>query len=323
MLDQPTGLLDQSRRKREAHMERRQVCRSGGFTLIEVLVVVAIIALLVAILLPALGRARGQARSSLCLNNLRQVGLAVHQYAMENKDIIPRACNDSDPTNWAVVAARSVGAIKRIPSNYSVNKLKVGDIEVLHCPERMLTLSYPYIDYVVNAMDPDGPRVGDQPNPAGEWPQLYHWQADTAARCRTSLYRNPSDVAYVLDAEREDRNTGIDTIPSLAQARSNYRYAPDKEWMGIMDAWRGIHLPQGKFTYNTSDAPGPRRIARTMHLNRFTNAVFMDGHASPIPLAKRTLASGQPDHVAQYAYWLKQFGVRDAARIALQDPDLQ
>jgi prepilin-type N-terminal cleavage/methylation domain-containing protein len=300
--------------------------RRSGFTLIEVLVVVAIIALLVAILLPALSRARAQGRNAVCLNNLRQIGLAVTQYAMANSDILPRACNDFETTNWAVVAARSVGAIKRIPSGYTVNQLRVGEIEILHCPERTLTLDYPFIDYVVNAMDPEGPRVGGDsgtPNPAGEWPQLAHFWPATAPRCRVSIYRSPADVVYLVDAEREDHNTPSIGATSLAQARWNYRNAPTKEWMGIMDVWRGLHVPQGKNNINTTDGPGPRRAARGMHMGRFTDAVFMDGHGGGVQPAKRMTAGGQPDYVLQYAYWLKAFGVKDAATIAAADPDLQ
>jgi prepilin-type N-terminal cleavage/methylation domain-containing protein/prepilin-type processing-associated H-X9-DG protein len=57
-----------------------------GFTLIEVLVTTAVIALLTAILLPSLSAAKNQARRSLCLSNLKQVGLATAMYLDESRD---------------------------------------------------------------------------------------------------------------------------------------------------------------------------------------------------------------------------------------------
>jgi prepilin-type N-terminal cleavage/methylation domain-containing protein/prepilin-type processing-associated H-X9-DG protein len=61
-----------------------------AFTLIELLVVIAIIALLMGILMPALNRAREMGKRAGCMNNMRQVGIAMQMYANENRKLPPK-----------------------------------------------------------------------------------------------------------------------------------------------------------------------------------------------------------------------------------------
>ena len=96
----------------------------GGFTLIELLVVIAIIATLIAILLPAVQAAREAARRIKCTNNLKQIGLGLHNYeSIAGAFPLTGVVSPKGPTIWVGWSghARILPLIEQGPMFSSIN----------------------------------------------------------------------------------------------------------------------------------------------------------------------------------------------------------
>jgi len=99
-------------------LQRRARRTAAAFTLIELLVVIAIIAILAAMILPALASAKARALKIICLNNEKQVYTAVHIYADDSRDKLPRLDNVGswcwDIPTTATVPMLNSGATKKV-----------------------------------------------------------------------------------------------------------------------------------------------------------------------------------------------------------------
>ena len=97
-----------------------------AFTLIELLVVIAIVGVLAGLLLPALSRAKEAGRSTACISNLHQIGIALQMYVDENHNRLPvmrdRATGTNQPTTNA------------LPSVEMVLRSELGNTNFLRCP---------------------------------------------------------------------------------------------------------------------------------------------------------------------------------------------
>jgi prepilin-type N-terminal cleavage/methylation domain-containing protein/prepilin-type processing-associated H-X9-DG protein len=102
---------------------------SRGFTLIELLVVIAIIAVLIALLLPAVQAAREAARRAQCINNLKQIGLAMHNYESANSAFAPSCIYPSPKDSWGWGPSGLLSLLQFIEGGTLWNAYNVGAVQ--------------------------------------------------------------------------------------------------------------------------------------------------------------------------------------------------
>ena len=115
-----------------------------GFTLIELLVVIAIIGILAGLLLPVMGKAREGARRAMCINNLRQHGVAWYLYLDDHNDCFPKVGGPpSDIQCLEITFGGTVGGVTPYstytatmrPLNHYLDVDNTSSAEIFHCPD--------------------------------------------------------------------------------------------------------------------------------------------------------------------------------------------
>jgi prepilin-type processing-associated H-X9-DG protein len=125
--------------------------------LIELLVVISVIAILAALLLPVMGKTKESGRSTACLGNLRQLGLAMQLYVQDHNNTLPTMFDAPVDTNS--LPATNSAVMNLVLSNY------LGSVQILKCPSDVNDLfgstgsSYAWNSFL-NGQDADHLTIG-------------------------------------------------------------------------------------------------------------------------------------------------------------------
>jgi len=231
--------------------------KRSGFTLIELLVVIAIIAILVSLLLPAVQHARESARSAQCKNHLKQIGLALHNYADTYSGYMPFHVGDGDITD------KSQSAMNALLPFGERSEL------VYRCPDDIGTLEdpTPFWSTYGSSYKLEGRALSEQYLPA-RTVQEYdvkknQWKTSTK-KPKPLVVRKLNqhdvgiDIKKSLEGKAQEDLPGGTTQIQLARDFVEPWKLGEVKW----NALRGVHTLRG------------------FHTPTHMNVVFVDGHVA-------------------------------------------
>jgi prepilin-type N-terminal cleavage/methylation domain-containing protein len=301
-----------------------------GFTLIELLVVIAIIAVLIALLLPAVQQAREAARRTQCKNNMKQIGLALHNYH-DSFNLFPPAQIHDSTANGAVVIPAEGGGWNCRPNG------TVSDIATYsRAPWSILILPYfdqaplynsfnmimPFTGRIDHAAPPIGTRPDAPPSPnyaiqVGDGPSSYRCPSNPSFASDKYIMCYSACMGGGGPAFKIDKTTGAPAVdgtmaPNLPMDNfqfSNNPLAPC--WISTADQARTLPF------YGQNANMRPLWNNGPMHLNSSVGVEAITDGTSNQVLAGETMFVGlrsayrnQADPANIGAYWTWASSIR-------------
>jgi prepilin-type N-terminal cleavage/methylation domain-containing protein len=140
--------------------------RRRGFSLIEMLVVLAIISILMGLLLPAIQRTREAAARTVCCNNLRQIGLAMHVYHTDHLTLPSFSSDNAAATTWCVLLLPYIDQ-KNLYTQWDLKRsyydqsapTRLARVPTYFCPTRRSPSTDPTQSLWGDMPTPDSPNV--------------------------------------------------------------------------------------------------------------------------------------------------------------------